>query len=194
MTNNSRRGADGQPGPDAANPRANNTMGHIIRWREDGDFDGSTMRWDHFVLAGDPAQARPEARGTVRGDAFACPDGLAFDPAGRLWICTDMGSRDLGQGELAGLGNNQLLAADPDSGEVRRFLTGPAQCEVAGPCFTPDGRTLFVTIQHPGEAPSERNDPADPSRWSSWPDHRPGGRPRSAVVAIRRIDGGVIGT
>lgn len=194
MTNNDRRGAPGQPGADAANPRERNTMGHIIRWREDGDFDGGTMRWEHFVLAGDPAQARPEARGNVRGDAFACPDGLAFDPAGRLWICTDMGSRDMGKGELAGLGNNQLLAADPDTGEVRRFLTGPVQCEVAGPCFTPDGRTLFVTIQHPGEAPSERNDPADPRRWSNWPDHRPGGRPRSAVVAIRKADGGVIGT
>ena len=48
----------------------------------------------------------------MRGDAFACPDSLAFDPSGRLWICTDVGSRDLGKGVMAGLGNNQMLACD----------------------------------------------------------------------------------
>lgn len=194
LTNNLRRGLPGQPPTDAANPRARNSMGHIIRWHEDGDFDAPTLHWDHFVLAGDPEQARPEARGNVRGDAFACPDGLAFDPLGRLWICTDIGPRDLGLGEMARLGNNQLLAADPDSGDVRRFLTGPVGCEITGPCFTPDARTLFVNVQHPGEAPGERNDPADPRRYSNWPDQRPQGRPRSAVVVVRRVDGGVIGT
>jgi uncharacterized protein len=50
---------------------------------------------------------------------------------------------------------------------------------------------MFVNIQHPGESPSERGDPADPSRFSSWPD---GGRPRSATVVITKDDGGVIGT
>ncbi|WP_326542861.1 PhoX family protein [Pseudorhodoferax sp.] len=194
LTNNERRGRPGQRGVDAANPRANNTFGHIIRWQEDGDFDGQTMRWNHLVLAGDPAQERPEARGTIRGDLFACPDGLAFDPAGRLWICTDMGPRAMNQGEMARIGNNQMLACDVATGEVRRFLTGPVNCEVTGPAFTPDGRTLFVNIQHPGETPGERNDPADPRKVSNWPDFSPGGRPRSATLAIRRLDGGVVGT
>lgn len=194
LTNNSARGAAGQPGPDAANPRANNVMGQIIRWVDDGDFDGATMRWDHLLLAGDPANARPEARGTVRGDAFACPDGLFFDGRGVLWIQTDMSTSAIGKGELAGLGNNQMLACDPASGEVRRFLTGPVGCEVTGAVMAPDGRTLFVNIQHPGETPSERSDPAHPTRWSSWPEGPGAGRPRSATVAIRRRDGGLVGT
>ena len=194
LTGNDRRGNAGQPAVDGANPRARNVMGHILRWKEDGDHDAATLRWEHFVLAGDPQQPRAEAQGTVRGDAFACPDSLAFDPAGRLWIGTDMGSRDIGKGEFAGLGQNQLLACDPATGEVRRFLTGPAQCEITGICFTPDGRTLFVNVQHPGEPGSERSDPADPRRLSNWPDFRPDGRPRSATLAIRRADGGVLGT
>ncbi len=194
LTNNERRGTDGQPGVDAANPRARNSMGHIIRWQEDGDFDGLSMRWDHLVLAGDATLARPEARGNVRGDAFACPDGLVFDPAGRLWVCTDVGARALNNGDMAGLGNNQLLACDVGTGEMRRFLTGPVGCEITGPAFTPDGRTLFVNIQHPGETPGERSDPLDPRRGSNWPDQRADGRPRSATVAIRRRDGAVIGS
>ncbi len=90
LTNNSRRGMPNRPGVDAANPRANNTMGHIIQWTEDGDFDSTTIRWKHLLLAGDPANERPEARGNVRGDVFACPDGLALDARGVLWIQTDM--------------------------------------------------------------------------------------------------------
>jgi secreted PhoX family phosphatase len=194
LTNNADRGAPGRPGVDPANPRARNVMGHIIRWVDDGDFDATTMRWHHFVLAGDPAQPRPEARGNVHGDAFACPDGLAFDPEGRLWICTDIAPDGLLHGETAGFGNNQLLACDPQTGEVRRFLTGPVGCELTGTCFAPDGRTLFVNVQHPGEPPAGRNDPADPRRWSNWPDFNPGGRPRSATLAVRRLDGGVVGT
>jgi secreted PhoX family phosphatase len=197
LTNNSARGKPGQPGVDAANPRADNVMGQIIRWVDgddrDGDFDSTTMRWNHLLLAGDPANARPEARGNVQGDAFACPDGLAFDGRGVLWIQTDMSSSAMGLGELARLGNNQMLACDTTTGEVRRFLTGPVGCEVTGSTFTPDGRTLFINIQHPGESPSERSDPAAPTRFSTWPDGAGAGRPRSATVVIRQHDGGVIG-
>ncbi|MBX3599075.1 MAG: PhoX family phosphatase [Rubrivivax sp.] len=194
LTNNAARGGEGRPGVDAANPRARNTMGHIIRWREDGDFDGETFEWNHLVLAGDPANERAEAKGNVVGDAFACPDGLAFDPQGLLWVQTDIGNRALNQGEFARLGNNAMLACDLATGEMRRFLTGPVGCEITGVSWTPDGRTMFVDVQHPGESPGERSDPQDPQRHSSWPDHREGGRPRSATLVIRREDGGVIGT
>jgi secreted PhoX family phosphatase len=194
LTNNSSRGQQGFPGVDAANPRANNMMGQIIRWKEDGDFDGESFEWNHLVLAGDPANERAEAKGNVKGDAFACPDGIMFDPAGRLWVQTDMGPTVMNKGEMARLGNNQMLACDLASGETRRFLVGPVNCEVTGATWTPDGRTLFVNIQHPGETPSERSDPAEPRRFSNWPDFRPGGRPRSATVVIRKLDGGVIGT
>ena len=195
LTNNSARGSgNNNPGPDAANPRAHNTMGHIIRWQEDGDFSAERFRWNHFVLAGDPANERAQAQGNVKGDAFACPDTLAFDARGVLWIGTDAGPTALNQGEMARLGNNQLLACDPASGEVRRFLVGPVNCEVTGCSFTPDGTTMFVNIQHPGESPRDRSDALAPRRYSNWPDFRPDGRPRSATVAVRRTDGGPIGT
>jgi len=194
LTNNSARGADGQPGADAANPRARNTMGHIIRWLEDGDFDGETFVWNHLVLAGDPLNGRPEAQGNVVGDAFACPDGIAFDPRGVLWVQTDVGARQLNRGETARLGNNQMLACDVLTGEMRRFLTGPVGCEITGAAWTPDGRTMFINVQHPGESPGDRSDPDAPAKFSNWPDHRPGGRPRSATVVIRKDDGGLIGT
>ncbi|MBL8312701.1 MAG: PhoX family phosphatase [Rubrivivax sp.] len=194
LTNNSNRAGTSQPAVDAANPRGNNTMGHIIRWHEDGDHDAESFQWNHFVLAGDPANARAEAKGNVKGDAFACPDGLWVDGRGVLWIQTDMSTSAMGKGDLARLGNNALLAADPVTGEVRRFLVGPSGCEVTGATGTPDGRNLFINIQHPGESPSERSDPAEPQRISNWPDRRPDGRPRSATVVIRRKDGGLVGT
>ncbi|MCZ8254030.1 MAG: PhoX family phosphatase [Hylemonella sp.] len=194
LTNNSNRGAGASPGTDAANPRAGNSMGHIIRWQEDGDFDSTRMRWNHFVLAGDPANTRAEARGNVQGDMFACPDGLWTDARGLLWIQTDMSTSAMGKGDLARMGNNMMLAADPATGEIRRFLTGPRGCEITGATATPDGRTMFINIQHPGESPSERSDPADPGRYSTWPSGQPGARPRSATVVIRKRDGGVIGT
>lgn len=191
LTNNSERGADKKPGVDAANPRANNTMGNIIRWKEAGDFHATTFQWDHFVMAGEPSNARPEAQGKVNGDALGCPDGLWVDGRGVLWVQTDMSTSAMGKGDLAKLGNNMMLAANPATGEVRRFLTGPAGCELTGATGTPDGRTMFVNIQHPGESPSERSDPDAATKISTWPN---GSRPRSATVVIRRVDGGVIGT
>jgi secreted PhoX family phosphatase len=194
LTNNTNRGQPNQPGVDAANPRANNTMGHIIRWKEDGDFDAVAFQWNHFVLAGDKSNERGEAKGDVKGDAFGCPDGLWVDGRGVLWVQTDISTSAMGRGDYARLGNNCLLAADPKTGEVRRFLVGPAGCEVTGATATPDGRTLFINIQHPGETPSERSDPENPRRISNWPDFRPTGRPRSATVVIRKNDGGPVGT
>ena len=193
LTNNGERGAPGKPAVDPANPRANNTMGQIIRWKEAGDFSDESFEWNHLLLAGDPANARPEARGNINGDAFSSPDTVAFDARGVLWVGTDITTRSIGKGEMARLGNNQLLACNPDTGEVRRFLTGPMGCELTGATWTPDGCTLFVNIQHPGEAPSERSDPANPRQYSNWPDFSPIGRPRSATVVVRRLDGGVIG-
>jgi len=194
LTNNVERGAPGKPATDAANPRAGNTMGQILRWREDSDFDSTVFRWDHLLLAGHPGAERPESRGNVKGDAFGCPDGLAIDDRGVLWIDTDVSPRHLNQGETAAFGNNQKLACDPATGEVRRFLTGPVGCEITGTTITPDGRTMFLNVQHPGESPGERADPTRPERVSSWPGGPGSGRPRSATVVVRRHDGGLIGT
>jgi len=87
-----------------------------------------------------------------------------------------------------------MLAADVTTGEIRRFLVGPPGCEVTGVALAPDGRTMFVNIQHPGEPASERSDPDAPRAVSNWPDRRADGRPRAATLAIRREDGGPIGT
>ncbi len=194
LTNNSNRGGDKQFVVDTANPRANNSMGNIIRWKDDGDFHGTTFAWNHFVMAGDPSLPRADAKGNTRGDMFACPDGLWTDQRGVLWIQTDMSTSAMGKGDLVNMGNNMMLAADPNTGEVRRFLVGPAGSEVTGATSTPDGKTMFINIQHPGESPSERSDPANPRAISNWPDKKPNGRPRSATVVIRKVDGGVIGT
>jgi len=194
LTNNSQRGDNNRPGVDAANPRANNTMGQIIRWKEDGDFDGAGFEWNHLVLAGDPANERREARGNINGDIYGCPDGIGFDARGVLWIQTDTAASQMYKGEFKNIGNNQMLACDPATGETRRFLTAPTHCEVTGVTLTPDGRTMFISIQHPGETPSERSNPAEPRKYSNWPDYRSDGRPRSATVVIRKKDGGLIGT
>ena len=190
LTQNSARGAADRPGVDAANPRANNTMGHIIRWKEHGDFSGDTFQWNHLLLAGDPANARAEAKGNLHGDLLAGPDTIAFDPNGLLWIGTDHSAS--GQGELARMGNNALLACHPATGEVRRFLVGPMNCELTGATWAPDGRTMFVNVQHPGSGTPR--DGSAPRQFSNWPDFNAKGRPRSATLVIRKDDGGVIGT
>lgn len=205
LSNNTSRGK-GKPlhradplGADAANPRAPNLMGHIVRWREaGGDAAATRFRWDVFLQAGEPTHADPLKRGNVPGGvAFAQPDGCHIDARGVLWIQTDSSAQNMAGGDWKLIGNNQMLAADPTTGEVRRFLTGPVGCEVTAVQLTPDLRTMFVNIQHPGEAPLPhpgRNDPARPTAISSWPDGAAGGRPRSATIAIRRRDGGVVGS
>jgi secreted PhoX family phosphatase len=103
-----------------------------------------------------------------------------------------MGGQAMGEGAAKALGNNQLLCAEPASGRIRRFMVGPSGCEVTGCVVTPDRRTLFVNIQHPGE----RRDDGTGTLNSAWPDgHLPASvRPRSATVAVRRRDGGIVGT
>ncbi|WP_326599675.1 PhoX family protein [Streptomyces sp. NBC_01803] len=180
----------------AVSPREPNPYGHIVRWTEkDGDNTATTFDWDIFVLAGDPAYD-PQA-GTDASNVFGSPDGLGFDGDGRLWIMTDVSnsSQNLAAKGYDRIGNNQMLAADPRTGEIRRFLTGPRGCEITGLAFTPDQRTLFVNVQHPGEATTAWGTPTpeNPRAVSNWPDFDPAGRPRSATVVIRRTDGGVIG-
>jgi secreted PhoX family phosphatase len=196
LTNNNQRGGKDRPGTDAANPRADNVFGEILRWSEESGDPGSTaaFRWDIFAQCGDPTLADANKRGNIKGDAYGSPDGLWVDARGLLWIQTDISTSVLRKGDYANLGNNMMLAADVTTGETRRFLVGPNGCEITGVIATPDLRTMFVDIQHPGETPSERSDPAAPKAISSWPDGPSGGRPRSATIVIRRKDGGVIGT
>ena len=224
LTNNNRRGGtpassnavsgttaagSARPAVDAANPRTNNVWGHIIRWNEaNGDPKATTFSWDFFVLAGQPSVTgeRAPSKNITADNLFNSPDGLWFDRNGRLWIQTDGNFSN--SGDFANMGNNQMLCADPVTGEIRRFLVGASGCEVTGVVLTPDSRTMFVNIQHPGELGSHPNAPRnangsvwsdnqiarDPTRFSRWPDGGTSGRPRSATVVIRKNDGGVIGT
>jgi secreted PhoX family phosphatase len=178
-------------------PRTPNPYGHIIRWHETGaDNTATTFDWDVFILGGDPAYD-----GSVQLDEtnlFGSPDGLWFDPDGRLWIQTDVSNYVMnapGSGHER-FGNNAMLACDPDTGEIRRFLVGPRGCEISGITMTPDRRTMFVNIQHPGELTPAWGSPTpqNPRAVSNWPDFDPGGRPRSATVVIRKDDNSVIGT
>jgi hypothetical protein len=181
LTNSSER-KNTEPG----NPRAPNPFGHLLRWKEEGaDVAATRFRWEVLALAG------PQGKNGIKGDAFACPDGLWIDSMGTLWVETDVSPTALGKGDFASLGNNQMLAVDPDVGVFRRFLTGPRGCEITGFHTTPDNRTAFVNIQHPGEGGTS---PDNPRGLSNWPDYAPNGRPRSATVVIRRKDGGIIGT
>jgi uncharacterized protein len=188
---------NGTSGPNPPNPRDPNPYGHIIRWRErGGDNTATSFKWDIFLLAGDPAyDPRVELD---EADIFGSPDGLWFDPDRRLWIQTDISNSsqnrpDRGYDRIA---NNAMLAADPATGELRRFLVGPRGCEITGVITTPDQRTMFVNVQHPGEATTfwGTPTPANPRAVSNWPDFDPEGRPRSATVVIRKRDGGVVGT
>jgi secreted PhoX family phosphatase len=177
LTNNTSGGKQ----ENAANPRTPNRWGHILRWAEaGGDHAATTFSWDLFLLAG---QGRSSGDGSTINDddAFGSPDGLWVDPDGRIWIQTD-GSQPAGA-------NDQMLAANPyvtDAAgvpEVRRFLTGVVNCEVTGVVTTPDQRTMFVNIQHPGEGGG-----------SSWPQNDGFATPRSATVVVTKDDGGIIGT
>ena len=87
----------------------------------------------------------------------------------------------------------EWIALHPASGEVRRFLVGPRGCEITGVVMSPDLRSMFVNIQHPGEPANERSDPARPTAISAWPRHTPCDRPRSATIVITRADGGIVG-
>lgn len=195
LTNNAARGERGMEGATAPNPRAPNRYGHIIRWSEAGNDPAATaFRWENFVLAGDPQHANERLRGNIRGDVFASPDSLMIDSRGVLWVQTDVSPSVLLRDDHTLYGNNQIVAIDPVTRESKRFMTGPRGCEITGGCMTPDGRTLFVNIQHPGEVGAGGIDPANPRRLSNWPDFRPDGRPRSGTVVVRRVDGGVIGT
>ncbi|MCD1638412.1 PhoX family phosphatase [Pseudomonas stutzeri] len=164
-----------------SNPRTPNAYGHIIHWREASrDFAGTRFNWDLYLLAGPESDSRsPAGRALDGSNIMASPDGLWFDDEGRLWIQTDMSGSQLRTGPF---GNNQMLVSDPRNGETRRFLVGPLGAEVTGITATPDFRTLFVNIQHPGEGSTSKN------FTSSWPDGT-GRRPRSATVIISREDG-----
>ena len=183
LTNNRNRGVKPNAGGDdtsvnGPNPREVNNYGQVARWFPANDDHGTAaFRWDLYVMAGNPVVSEGAYKGSSNvneGNMFNSPDGMMFDSSGIVWIQTD--GDDSNEGEFAGQGNNQMLAGDPHTGEIRRFLTGPNGSEVTGLCWSADRRTMFVGIQHPG---------------GSWPDGS--GLPRSSIIAVWRDDGALVG-
>lgn len=165
LTNNSRRTPEQI---DAANPAGPNFTGHIIRWHDDDNHIGNTFVWDIFLLAAD-TQEDPET-------GFGSPDGLWIDPDGRAFIQTD--------GSQPGGANDQMLVADTETGEIRRLFTSVPDAEVTGITVTPNRKTMFINIQHPGNGNPE---------VSQFPSYD-GSVPRDATIVLTRKDGGIIGS
>jgi hypothetical protein len=153
LTNNVDRGRTPGPGQrfapaDEANPRNGNRHGQVLELREDRDDPtATTFTWRLFIVAGDPASPDTYFGGYDKSKVspISCPDNVAFDPAGNLWIATDGNA----------LGSNDGLFGVPlegaEAGHVKQFLTVPVGAETCGPFITPDARTLVIAVQHPGE-------------------------------------------
>lgn len=181
LTNNKHRGVKESHPINKANPRVKNNFGQIIRWfPQNQDHTSAKFGWDLYAVAGNPALFNDQYAGSdniTTENMFNSPDGLAFDNSGRLWIQTDGNYKNTG--EFEGQGNNQMLCGDPVTGHIRRFMVGPRGCEITGITFSNDQRTVFIGIQHPNDA---------------WPNAKSDGVPRSAVIAIKKDDGGIIGS
>lgn len=188
---------NGTNGPDVPNMRAGNIYGHIVRIAE-SRRSTTAFGWDVFAFAGDPGYLPEGEHVPDDQPLFSSPDGLWIDDDGRLWIQTNISNstQHLASRKHDRIGNNMMLAADPETGEMRRFLTGPRGCEITGVITTPDQTTMFVNVQHPGESTTAWGSPTveDPRVVSNWPDFAATGRPRSSTVVIRKDDGGKIGT
>jgi len=209
--------------------QSGNVNGHIIRMAEaGGETAATTFTWDVYLFGAqaDADLAKVNLSALTADQDFSSPDGLWFSAAtGLCWIQTDDGAYTdvtncmmlagvpgkVGDGAKVTLnytkGDGSAVAVDtwvgkkPAGDALRRFLVGPVDCELTGCCETPDGTTLFVNIQHPGETLANAADVVDPSKYlSHWPGNAGYGagganaRPRSATLAITKNDGGRIGS
>ena len=205
-----------------------NVNGHIIRMREAGD-NGTALSftWDVYLFGAESGASTSTVNlsALTADQDMSSPDGLWFSPTTKLcWIQTDDGSYTdvtncmmlaavpgrVGDGTKTTLSytrtDGSTLTVDtyvgkqPTADVLKRFLVGPVDCEITGAAETPDGKTLFVNIQHPGESISKAN-VTDPSKYlSHWPGNAGYGagganaRPRSATIAITKNDGGLVGS
>ncbi len=212
-----------------ATTAAGNVNGHILRMRELADSSAATsFTWDVYLFGAqaDADQAMVNLSSLTGDQDFSSPDGLWFSPkTGFAFIQTDDGAYTdvtncmmlVGRPGQVGDGTTPTLSytkadgtkldiqtrmgAKPTLATLRRFLVGPVDCEITGCTETPDGKTLFINIQHPGETITKANI-ADPTKFlSHWPANAGYGagsattaRPRSTTIAITKNDGGLIGS
>ncbi|MCM2296351.1 PhoX family phosphatase [Rhodoferax sp.] len=202
-----------------------NPNGHVLRMKEGAAGNAATsFSWDVYVFGAESSAAPGTVNLSSLTDDqdFSSPDGLVFSPAtGIMWIQTDDGAYtdvtncmmlaalpgSVGDGAKKTLSytkaDKSILTVDtfvgktPGDDKLKRFLVGPVGCEITGLCETPDGKAIFVNIQHPGETTAMANI-ADPTKYTSqWPSNAgygAGKRPRSATIVITKNDGGKIGT
>jgi uncharacterized protein len=195
LTNNSRRKPEQV---DAVNPRPNNAHGQVVELIPPGgsgseaDHTADVFGWEMFLMAGNPDD--PEIGAEYHPDSEAwlsSPDNCAFDANGRLWISTDQGGAQAKNAIPDG-----MFACDVDGegrGYLKFFFACPVGAEMCGPEFTPDGRTIFLSVQHPAEGAdiTVSNFEKPTTRWPDFSDGMP---PRPSLVAVTKDDGGLIGS
>jgi secreted PhoX family phosphatase len=203
MTENEDRlpagGGDESETVNVANPRGPNPNGHLLELVPPGapekpNHAAEKFTWDVFVLCGDPAVPTDECRyhpDTTANGWFTDPDNIGVDPAGRIWVTTD-GPPPEGLADA-------LYAMDtegPGRALPKLFYIPPVGSECCSPAFTPDGTTLFVSIQHPGALRLDDNEDATSvaDAGSNWPDFAEGMPARPSLVVITRKGGGVVGS
>ncbi|MBB5871293.1 secreted PhoX family phosphatase [Allocatelliglobosispora scoriae] len=185
LTNNTARAPGAKASADEANPRNNNKHGHILELIEThNDAAALTFTWSIPIVCGDPADPKTYFAGfdKTKVSPISCPDNLAFDPSGNLWISTDGNALRTPEGLSLNDGIFATPLSGPEAGHVKQFLSVPYGAEACGPVVTEDGRSVFVAVQHPGEiAGATVENPA-----SRWPD---GDFARPAVAVAWRPDG-----
>ena len=169
LTNNSKRTPSQV---DEANPRAANKHGQVLRLSRTGGHVGDTFAWKLVLIAGDPADPETYFNGYAKSEvsSISCPDNVAFDSRGNLWIATD-GNQ---------LGHCDGLYLMPEDGHLQQFLSVPVGAENCGPFITWDDRTVLTAVQHPGEV-----DGASYERPASRFPYRGDPGPRPGIIQVR---------
>jgi secreted PhoX family phosphatase len=173
LTNNSDAASAGKPGARRGQPARQQHHGPDHPLARRGRLLRQRFEWNHLLLAGDPANDRPKPRATSKATRFPAPTPWPLTRGACCGSAPMSPPHRMGKGEMARLGNNQLLACNPDTGEVRRFLTGPVGCELTGATFTPDGRTCLSTssirVKPPANAATQPTRAAIPTGPTSTP-------------------------
>ena len=167
-TNNSDRGKIGKEGATEVNPRNANRDGHVVEITETGDQTSTAFTWNLLMVCGDPASGDVTYFSGFPVDQvspISCPDNLAFDSVGNLWISTDGAPSGIGKAD----GLFKVTLDGAERGRVEQFLAVPRDGETCGPIIHDEERTVFVSVQHPGE------DGTFDAQLSFFPDYVPAG-------------------
>ena len=178
-------------GATEVNPRTLNRDGHIVEITETGDQTSTRFNWTLLMVCGDPAKNSSTYFSGFPADKvspISCPDNVAFDSAGNMWIATDGAPSSIGYAD----GLFKVTLDGSERGKVEQFLAVPRDAETCGPIVHDDERTVFVAVQHPGEEGSFD------APHSYFPDYVGAGAapaagqvraPRPSIVQVFRKDG-----